>query len=377
MVPFYVEKMDSCEFTVARTEILDALRVAQCILDKRAGPEGSALQISLDKTGTMSLLMTDGAIFIKTLVTLRSNSIIDEQIYLSITLLYDLIRRLDVPEIRFLVSEKSVKVMYEDGDFVLTRINLVSRDFSAVGDHASFTVNAAHLSETLKLLKFTMAADDIRDQFKGVSLSLSRGKMTLWSTDGIRMSLAELPIECSLELRGIWPRKFVEALCSISQDGDAKFEMYERQVKCSIGKSTIISPLINAKLLDYSSIITGDEDNKVSIVTDAQYMVKKLDRMMILSESDGGVLLDICDTPTISCSNKQQSDKGLEKLDQIEHSGGDVKFYVNASVLLGFVRNMKGKVELLFYRSNNNVILRKYNEAYPMYLTKAMITRNP
>ena len=140
--------------------------------------------------------------------------------------------------------------------------------------------------------------------------------MTLWSTDGIKMAISELQIDSNAKIEGIWPRKFVDVLCTINSDKLAYFKMYSRHIKCTIGDLQIISPLVNTMPLNYKAILNFDSPATVAIMIDSQYLLKKLDRILILSDS--GILFTFEENSTISCWSKQQSDHGIEKLDIVE-----------------------------------------------------------
>jgi len=368
----------SChDFIVARTLILDILKSSHCILDRKAGQDNISLEI--DPDGLMYINLSDGSMFIQTQVeitiTTYSQSI-NNVFSLSVNLLYDLLRRLDSKNIQMIVEDKNVILKYDDGDFTLAKFNANLYPVSIDGDSVVFKLHTGQLSDTLRVLKSTMSNEDIREQFRGISAILKEKKLVLWSTDGTKMSLSELAVDCPQEIEGIWPRKFIEILLSINTDKTAKFLMYKKHIKCEIDGITITSPLINAKLLDYHAILGNNLEPTISILIDAQYLTKKLDRMMILIESDEGVLFEINENPIITCSNKQRSDKGVERLENLSYTGVETKFYANCSIILSFIRNLKGNIRLNYYVASKNIVIHKENDEFPFFLTKAMTPRS-
>jgi len=358
-------------FTVDRANLAEVLRSMQTILDKK-DIEHSSLQINIEKD-RLSIIASDGSMFVESsLECVVQTEIATESIYLPASILYDLVRRLDCKDLTFRILEKQILLEYPEGNFTLARLYKTS-SYSMIEDSGSqFTVNLLNLIDALKLLKSTMASDDIREQFKGISVIIQEQEMTLWSTDGLKMSLTKLNLTETLNIQGIWPRKLIDTICTTTAAQVAHIMMSERHIKFYIGSTIIASPLINAKLLDYKMIIDKPENLSTTLVVDSQYLIKKLDRMMILIENEVGILFEIKDEPKAYSTNKQQSDRAAENLDGIQWTGMPCQFYLNGGVLVSFLRYFRASVELKYYAKSKNIVVSKLGEEYPFFLTKIM-----
>jgi len=364
---------------VQRANFLDVLRGMQCVLEKKSDQENTPIRMQLSEDGKLTMSISDGSIFMESVVEVSTESYSADlsELFLPVALVYDLIRRLEVMQVRFVVTEKSVTLRHSEGDFLISKlISMASYMHNTNIEAPTFRLNSHSLLEVLRLLKTTMAVEDIRDQFKGISVIIEGDQMTLWSTDGIKMCIAKLQIDSaeSLNVEGIWTRKFVETLLTISGDVPVEFQMSARHVRCKVEDTVIFSPMINAKLLDHRSIINETEEPNIYITVDATYLQKKLERMMILTDSDGSVLIDLREQPSISCSNKQKSDSAFEKI-EVSVKGEKGKFFINPYIITNFLRNFKTQIELLYFTKSNMILLRKKDEKYPVYITKAMTVK--
>lgn len=372
------QEFENCIFSVPRIAFLEVLRGMQCILEKK-DQDSAPIRMLLSQSGELLLTISDGAIFMESSIEVELEEFKPDlkEMYLPVSTVYDLVRRLEVDKIKFLVSEKMITLQYGEGDFSLTKIvSMTNYMRDSQMEALVFSIHSAALLETLRMLKTTMASEDIRDQFKGISVIVENDQMTLWSTDGIKMCIAKLniDIDMSLKAEGIWPRKFIETLLALNNDVMIELQMSNRHVRSKIGKTIILSPLVNAKLLDHRSIIDESAQPTIKITTEASYLQKKLDRMMILTDSDGSVLFDM-ENLTISCSNKQKSDRAFEKI-EIMHEGSPEKFFVNPYIIASFLRNFKTTIEILFFAKSKVLVVRKKDEKYPLYITKSMTIKS-
>lgn len=376
---------NSTQILIDRNNLLEILRSGQHLLDKRADQDLSSLEIVTINPSSISITMSDGVMMLSANMDVEIVDFDTEiKIYLNPYDIYERIRKIDSVYITLILDDKSIRIEYrettyqdtlecvDDGNFVLTQLTQGVKMILTHGDYVSIQTRHLDLVNQLKSLKLTMAIDDIRDQFKGVSVLVRGGDLVLWSTDGLKMAITKITGPFHSQMEGIWPRKLIEALCSIMQDCEIEVRIYSKQVLCIINNITIISPLINAKLLDYEKIFNSQDPEFVSAILDASYFSKKLDRIIVVSKNDTSALINISEDSSLSCISSNRADKAEVNFKLVKWNGIQSKIYLSPSTLAGFIRAFKGNVELKIYPSSNNIIVHRENEEYPLYLTKSM-----
>ena len=219
-----------CEFFVDRAPLLAFLRSAQAVLDKKSDKTAGKVTFFVEQSKILA--MVNGSIYVEALIECISE--IEVSFSASCALLYDLIKVFNASndKIKFSIAENSIKINYLDGEFSLGRFNSEEKPISLNGDFSSFMVNFPIISEKFKLISVTIPEYDVRQYFRGAHVILNEGKLTIWSSDGHRLSMHSFPVDGYHSFQCIWPKKFIDYLCLIDSTDIAKFSIYETHVKC-------------------------------------------------------------------------------------------------------------------------------------------------
>jgi DNA polymerase III sliding clamp (beta) subunit (PCNA family) len=368
-----------------RASLVSVLRTIQHLLDKKVDNEVVTLEMKIDNHDLVKLTLSDGSIGLK--ATLNAKVIqmgeAPQTVNLSPSDLYEKIRKIDAEEICLLVDSKSVKLEYKEvelqkeieftdsGTFTFAQLTQTTKEMHLSGDCHAWDMDHSTLVNQLKYLKSTMAIDDIREQFRGISITTSKEKLVLWSTDGIKMALTEIRGDFIAGVTGIWPRKFIEAVCSILDEGKGTIRMYQKQVEYELHDLIITSPLINASLLNYEAIINQRGVPTVGVL-DATYFTKKLDRIGIVTRNEAAAMLNISDNPHLVAIKSTRLERAEVQFKFVKWSGPEASVYVNVSTLVSFTRVFKGDIVINIYNDTKTIIVHRDSEPYPFYLTKLM-----
>ena len=389
---FSVDLTNTSDFLVDRSQLLSFLRGAQAVLDKKADKSGGRIIFQVKKK--QLFLMIDGSLYIE--AVLDCDSDLEINFSTSCTLLYDLIKTFDSsPEkIRFTVMENFVRINYMDGEFNIGRFESERQEVSLGVELASFSIKFSTIVDKFKLISMTIPEYDIRQYFRGAHVVLNAGYLTIWSSDGHRLSLNNFQVDGYDSFECIWPKKFIDYICLTDSIEMAQFTIYETHVKCSLKNKTLISPLVNASVIQVSEILPKNHKKSWSAIFEATDLIKRIDRVMVLNDGSGRILLEIANTSqkesdldsTDTSSDSQFAylyssnsndfaiaSKSKEKVKILRLEGVLSKIYFNGISILSFLRNFKGLVEIKYFSDKGDIVITQDGHEYPLYLTKELL----
>jgi len=124
------------------------------------------------------------------------------------------------------------------------------------------------LKEMLVLTSFAVSFDETRYILNGILFKINKGILTLVSTDGKRLAVAErkLNVDLDIDLSIIVPIKTIHELNrNLKEEGELSLVVGSNQALFDLGSVVIISRLIEGEFPDYKQVVPAVSENKMNI----------------------------------------------------------------------------------------------------------------
>ncbi len=241
----------------------------------------------------------------------------------SAAILYDILRK--IPSNSNLKFEKKndnkLSLKSDNADFNL--LCLPVDNFPNFADNFDSNEILLNNSKFLKLLnktRISISNDDTRHYLNGIYLHLTeesgRNFLTGVATDSHRLS------SCSIEVNGvedfipiILPKKTVFQLCSLllENSNELRIQLNENKIKFSLGKTKLISKVIDGKFPDYKKVVPID--NKKILLVSSKDFINSIERVTSVSlDRKEGLKLNINKDNVQLSVNSTNSGEGNEKI---------------------------------------------------------------
>ena len=246
------------------------------------------------------------------------------------------------------LSANQNKLTLQGGKSRFTLQTLPSDDFPLVQEAADFgpmfSVPQKTLKQLINQVHFAMAVHDIRYYLNGI-LFVAEGKsLTLVSTDGHRLALAQANLDVEIPKQEvILPRKTVLELQRLlkddkdAADGPIEMRFAGNQAKFSFSGMEFVTKLVEGKFPDYNRVIPKNHKNHVTL--GRATLLSSLQRAAILtSEKFKGVRVNFePGTLRIASSNAEQ-EEAKEEL-EIDYAGDPIEIGFNVTYLIDVLAN--------------------------------------
>ncbi len=197
-----------------------------------------------------------------------------------------------------------------------------------------FSLPAHDIVGLFGLVKFSMASNDVRHYLNGLLLHFTQTDLMAVSTDGHRLSVADIPNTFGIdEQKAIIPRKAVAEVSSWLSTIDSNIEvnLSESHIQFTTGTIEMTSTLINAEYPAYETVIP--ELAEKLIVIPKEDLKQALGRAKILS-SEYGVGASLSFEPwKLNLSAKNMENESVEDSIDINYDGDNIKTAFNINYL--------------------------------------------
>lgn len=229
---------------------------------------------------------------------------------------------------------------------------------SAITKEHEVTLPAGLLLETLQKVTFAAAKTTLRPVLSGVYIQITNGMATFVATDSYRLSEYTLPItNKSLELECIVPSKVLEELKSVitahlkidttneevepnTQDLLVQMVVSSQQIELQVGKTKLLSRLIDGKFPNYKQIIPKETTTSVGInIQDFTTVLKRMH--YFAKEMNNNITIAVSPEGMHMSTTQTQAGKDEATL-SIELTGGTTKIALSSLYLLDFLSHIKG-----------------------------------
>ncbi len=309
-------------FVVKRDSLLKSLNFVQGVVEKKNTlPILSNVLIQL-RDKKLSIVATDLDIIFYD--EIKDVKVINEgSTTTSAAILYDILRKISSnAELNFdLKSENKLSLKSDNSDFNL--LCLPTDNFPTFSDKFNGQEIDLDNKRFLKLLnktRISISNDDTRHYLNGVYLHLTeaggRNFLTGVATDSHRLSSSSLEITNISDFNPIiLPRKTVFQLCSLLTESSDKLilQTSENKIKFTLGKTQLISKVIDGKFPDYKKVVPTNNDKK--LILSSKDFISSIERVASVSlDRKEGVKLSIGKDNVQLSVNSANSGEGNEKI---------------------------------------------------------------
>ena len=278
------------QFVIKRDSLLKSLTLAQGIIEKKNTLPILSNVLLEAKNGKLSIMATDlDLVFYDETSEIKIEK--DGATTTSATILYDILRKISGnSEIKFdLKDQNKLSLITDNSDFNL--LCLPTDNFPNFADNFENNEVSFNKSKFLTLLnktKISISNDDTRHYLNGIYLHLTesenRAYLTGVATDSHRLSSSSIEIDSGKIFHPlILPKKTVFQLCMLLADTNEKvlIQTSETKIQFKIGKTKLISKVIDGKFPDYRKVVPVGND-KVLTVSSLDF-VQAIERVITVS----------------------------------------------------------------------------------------------
>ena len=278
------------QFSIKRDVLLKSLNLAQGVIERKNTLPILSNVLLEAKNNTLIIVATDLDIIfydeIKEIEITKEGSTTT-----SATVLYDILRKISQnASVKFdLKTENKINLTSDSSDFNL--LCLPPENFPSFGDNFNDETIVLERSKLLSLLnktKIAISNDDTRHYLNGIFLHLTESQnktfLTGVATDSHRLSSSSIEIEKDKSnISLILPKKTVFQLCTLLQETNEKIilQVAESKVQFTIGKTKLISKVIDGKFPDYKKVVPTT--NEKILITDNKSFIDSIERVTTVS----------------------------------------------------------------------------------------------
>ena len=338
------------QFVVKRDILLKSLNFVQGVVEKKNTlPILSNVLLEL-KNNKLSVVATDlDIIFYDEISDVK---IIKEgSTTTTAAILFDILRKIPSnSDLNFeLKTENKISLKSENSDFNL--LCLPIDNFPTFADKFEGQEIPLDNSKFLKLLnktRISVSNDDTRHYLNGIFLHLTeahgRNFLTGVATDSHRLSSSSLEITNADQFESfILPRKTVYQLCSLLSENPDPLTMQtsENKIKFVIGKTKLVSKVIDGKFPDYKKVVPINNEKK--LLVSSKDFISSIERVtsVSLDGKEGVKLLINKDNIQLSV-NSANSGEGNEKI-KAEFNSDSLNISFNSKYLIDIASEIEDK----------------------------------
>ena len=338
------------QFVVKRDVLLKSLNFVQGVVEKKNTlPILSNVLLEL-KDNKLSVVATDlDIIFYDEISDIKI--ITEGSTTTSAAILFDILRKIPSnSDLNFeMKTENKLSLKSENFDFNL--LCLPIDNFPTFEDQFEGHEITLENSKFLKLLnktRISISNDDTRHYLNGIFLHMTeahgRNFLTGVATDSHRLSSSSLEINNSDKFESlILPRKTVYQLCSLLSENPESLIMQtsENKIKFVIGKTKLISKVIDGKFPDYKKVIPINNEKK--LIVSSKDFISSIERVTSVSlDGKEGVKLVINKDNIQLSVNSANSGEGNEKI-KAEFNSESLNISFNSKYLIDIASEIDDK----------------------------------
>lgn len=210
-------------------------------------------------------------------------SIVDGSITLPSNILINLIGKLPSQELRFQLSENTVKIITENGTFSLQGIDDSEYpEIPQVTSEKSLLLTSDTLIDGFKKTCFAASSDDTKQVLTGVHFMLSDNTLELAATDGHRLSVMKTEVENPEDYELTIPSYALNELLKIIEPRqDIKMSFEDGYIQVKSQNTTFIVRILDGTYPNYNSLIPTQFS--YSIVVNKVKLVQALEILSVFN----------------------------------------------------------------------------------------------
>ncbi len=330
------------QFEIKKDDFLKAIQTVQsAIATKNTLPILSNL---LMETAENNIKITATDLDIGISFNLPVNPKIQGAITIPAKKLLDIIKELPDSGVVSILLKKNNTVFIDCGKTHFKMVGLPKDEFPQLPefkDSESITLPQKILKEMISLTVFAVSRDETRYVLNGILFIIKDKKIKFVATDGRRLAVAEreLPEKTVLEKNVIIPTKTAQELSKLLGDErDVKILFSENQMFFDLGKTKIVSRLVEGEFPNYEQVIP--EEIKEKIKVNRQSLLSAARRASLFTNQDSlAAKLDISKNKMIISKNAPYMGELKEELD-INYKGKNIAIGFNPTYIIEALKNL-------------------------------------
>ena len=328
-------------FKVEKVILINAIQTVQNIITtKSALPILSNILIEA-QTGTLKLIATDLDIGITCVIPVDTQEV--GAITIPAKRFSDIIKEFPLEVIS--VSTKKNNQVTIDSDVCQFKImGLVKEEFPKLPefkDQQAIKINQGVFKQMLSLTVFAVSLDETRYVLNGILFKINKNQLTLVSTDGKRLAVAErkLTVESDVDISMIVPLKTIQELNrNLKDEGELSLVVSNNQALFDLGNVGIISRLIEGEFPDYKQVVPPVTENKMKVVRSQLLLAVK--RAALLATPDyQAVKLEVFKNKLVISKSTPDIGEFHEEL-VVEYQGRELVIGFNPVYLIDILKNL-------------------------------------
>ena len=283
----------------------------------------------------------------------------------------DIIKKLPSDIVTINTTEgNSIEIICHKSKFDLVHMN--SEEFPTlpnINENTIFNIPQIQLKNMIKSTLFAVAIDETRPILTGILFEVKDGLINLVALDGFRLALRTEKLENDNNISAVIPGKALSEISKILNDVTDKSNITftPNHIMISIGKTKIISRLLEGEFINYASIIPYEYTSMVTVKKEE--LQDSIERASLMSKEGNNNLIniDILDNMLVITSNSQYG-KVREEIDIILE-GKNLEIAFNSKYLLDILKVIEEEeITLELSSSVSPCIIKNKNSANCTFL---------
>jgi DNA polymerase-3 subunit beta len=338
------------QFVIKRDVLLKSLTLVQGIIEKKNTLPILSNVLLNAKNGKLSIIATDlDLVFYDEISEIQINN--EGATTTSAAILYDILRKISGnSDIKFdLKSENKLNLITDNSDFNLLCLPIDNfPNFADDFENNDISFNKSKLLALLNKTKISISNDDTRHYLNGIYLHLTESQnrtyLTGVATDSHRLSSSSIEIDSGKSFHSIiLPKKTVFQLCNLLLDTNDKVlvQTSESKIQFKIGKTKLVSKVIDGKFPDYRKVVPADNDKTLTVVSSD--FIQAIERVITVSlDRKEGVKLILGKDNIKFSVNSANSGEGKEVV-KSNFSGEELTVSFNSKYLIDIASEIEDK----------------------------------
>jgi len=338
------------EISCKREELLKGIQTVQAVVGTKSTLPILANLLLEVKGKKMDMTATDLEVGIRCSIDVEVSR--PGAITLPAKTLSEVVRELPSEEVKLEVEEKS-RVKINSGQAIFNLMGLAKEDYPVLPKFKTdgeFSIDRELLGDMIRKTIFSVSQDETRYVLCGIYFRVEKGKVTMVSTDGRRLSCIskDIEIEKKKEAKIIIPTKAVNELNRIltqiaakeeeKKEGKVKISIEENQVGFMIDDTVLISRLIEGHFPSYEQVIPRSSEIKLKINTEE--LLQATRRVALLTtEKANSIRYSLKKNKLVISANTEGLGEARDVVG-IDYAGGEMEIAYNPQFVISVLRNI-------------------------------------
>jgi len=323
------------KFSVARSELLDALSVAGKGMSARSTlPILSGIYISATD-GTIQLQATD----LEVSVRRTCPALVEQegQVVVPGKLLTDIVRSLPESAVTIETDGETTHIHCQQSAFTVRTLNAADfPKFPEVAVGKTLSLPSSVLATVVRQVSRAVSRDETRATLTGVLLVVEGPSLRMVATDSYRLAVSEVVLEdqAGENVEVIVPGKALEEVSRLATDEkEIKIGLSENQIVFEFGSTVFITRKIEGTFPNYKQIIPKDSGTSIEVASDELVAAVKRVSLMALHNTPLRLVANAEDqTLSLSATTADVGDASEDLMVKVE--GPDVEIAFNHAFLM-------------------------------------------